>query len=496
MQKIQRKKEKQIPARLIIIASVVFLLLCAGAILLLNRKSEPVRPKKAEHNLLLYQKDLSLLSSIALYRNGDRQLTLLYRNGSLMLEDQPEYPLKETAVESLLSLAQSLTADEFVTELPSDAEMILAPYGLDPPERSAVFRYTDGTEIRLSVGSLMPIENPRYYALVEGQSALYSVTQDVRDTVSRTTENLHPLTRPQISSKLLDRIAVTGDVDFDAFLTPLGWQMLKPFSYPLSGPAIEKLLSQLDNLRFAGWIGETDKLNLSELGLAPPKRTLTVTFSETLVTAPDENGQEVSFRLPSNQMSVALGNTRNDTSFYLLFEDQVYTGTVMSFSFLQNFAWDKYLQAEPVSVPLQALSQIILEENGQKTVFDISYSERVKSNNTLETDEDGNILYDMNVACEDTAIDADMFARWYLSLSGLRGTQRTEERTLTDADTLLYSLTLISDEYSFERTVTVCPYSSVQDILFVDGVSLYLMDSAWRNSIEKTPSVQSNTVLS
>ena len=489
MQKIQRKKEKHLSSKLIISAAVVFLVLCAGAILLLNGQKKPVRQREEEHDLLLYQKDLSLLSSISLYRNGECQLTLLYRNNTLMLEDQPEYPLKDTAVEELLSLAQSLTADEFITELSAEPSMSLAPYGLDPPERSAVFRYTDGTEIKLLVGSLMPIENPRYYALVDGQNAVYSVTQDVRDTVSRTTESLHPLTRPQISSELLDRITVTGDVDFDAVLTPEGWQMLSPVCYPLSDTAVEKLLYQLDNIRFAGWIGEAKDLDLSELGLSPPKRVMTVTFAETVVTAPDEEGREVSFRLPSNQLSFALGDSRNDTSFYLLYEDQVYTGTVISFSFLQSFSWEKYLVPDPVSVPLQTLSRIIVTENGLETVYDISYSERVMNNNAFETDENGNILYDMNVSCKGAAVDTDAFAQWYLSLANLRGTQRSEEKHLSSNDTPSFTLTLIGEDGLFERTVTVCPYSAVQDLLYVDGVSLYLMDSAWRSSIEELPPV-------
>ena len=37
MQKIERKKETQLSSKLLIAAAVVFLLLCTGAILLLNR---------------------------------------------------------------------------------------------------------------------------------------------------------------------------------------------------------------------------------------------------------------------------------------------------------------------------------------------------------------------------------------------------------------------------------------------------------------------------
>ena len=488
MQKIERKKEKQLSSKLLISAAVIFLLLCTGAILLLNRPEEPARPETEELELLLYQKDLSLLSSITLYRNGEQEVSLLYQDGSLLREDLPETPLSESASESLLSLAQSLTADEFIMELPEQTSISLSPYGLDPAERSAVFRYADGTEISLFVGALMHIENPRYYAMVAGQNALYSVTQDVRDTVSRTSENLHPVQRPQINSELVDRITVAGDTEFDAVRTAQGWQMVEPIPYPLSKGSMDNLLSQLDNIRFAGWIGYADQVNLTELGLSEPRRTLTITFAETVVTAPDEKGQEQSFTLPSNQMSFALGNTRNDTSFYMRYEDQVYTGTVLSFSFLQNFSWEKYVEADPISsVPVQSLDRVILEAGGQKTVYDITYTERVMKNNEFETDEYGNILYDMRVSSDGKAVDADSFVRWYQSLSCLRGTQRTEQKAQTDFGDPLLSLTLVRYEDGFKRTVSVCPYSSVQNLLFVDGVSLYLIDSSWQTSMNQAP---------
>ena len=491
MQKIQKKKDRRLSARLLIALSVVFLLLCTGAILLLNRHKEPVRQKKEEQNPLMYQKDPELLSSVALYRNGEYQLTLLYRNNSLFLEDHPDDPLREGAVESLLSLAQSLTADERITELPESTSSFLAPYGLNPAERSAVFQYADGSSVTLLVGSLIPIDHPRYYALVEGQNTVYSVTQDVRDAVSRTAENLHPVVRPQIKSSLLDRITVTGDTDFDAVLTPQGWQMLRPVRYPLSKSAMDSLLTQLENIRFAGWIGEAKDLNLSDLGLSPARREMTVTFAETVVTAPDEEGQDVSFSIPSNQLSFALGNARNDTSFYLKYEDQVFSGSVLSFSFMQSFSWEKYLLSSPVSVPVQSLSCIVWEENGQRNVYDISFSERVLKNNEFETDENGEILHDMNVSVRGNPVDTERFVNWYLALSDLRGTQRTEEKHLAEDALPLLSLTLTGEAEDFERKIDICKYSAVQDQLFVDGISLYLIDSSWRASLPELP-VSSN----
>ena len=148
MQKIQKKKDRRLSVRLMMISSIVFLLLCAGAILLLNGRKEAERPKKAEQDLVLYQKNPELLSSVTLYRNGEYQLTLLHRDSTLILEDQPDFPLRDAAVENLLSLAQSLTADELIAELPAQSALSLAPYGLDPAERTAVFQYTPADQKR------------------------------------------------------------------------------------------------------------------------------------------------------------------------------------------------------------------------------------------------------------------------------------------------------------------------------------------------------------
>ena len=487
MQKIRRKKEKQVSARLLILAAVLFILLCTGAVLLLNRPKPRPAARPEEPDLLLYQKDLSSLSSISLYRGETLQMTLLYQNSELTVEGRPDFPLQKNAALNLLSVAESLRADEQVLELPPDGTVSLSAFGLSPAERSARFRYTDGTEITLSVGSLIPIENPRYYAMVTGRDAIYSVTQDIRDSISRTLENIHPIEQPQVSSRFLDRITISGDTDFDAVRTAEGWQMQKPVAYPLSDAAMETLLQKLDSIRFAGWIGEYDQIDPAAYGLAPARRTMTLYFAETVVTAPDQDGSEHSFSLPANEMSISLGDVRSETSFYMLYEGQVYSGTVLSFGFLQNFSWEKYVPDRPVSLAVNHLSGVRCRWDGQEKDFRISYTERVLPNNDLETDEYGNILYDMTVSCGGETVSADAFAAWYLSLNAICGTQRTEPVMMSPDDEPVFSLLLVNQDQSVSRSVAICKGSAVQDILYVDGISLFTIDSGWRGRIGPFP---------
>ena len=99
------------------------------------------------------------------------------------------------------------------------------------------------------------------------KSALYAVTQDVRDAVSPTMESIHPVSRPQINSDLIDRVQVEGTVTFDARRTDAGWEMLSPYVYPLSDALMDNLMSQLDGIRFANWLGKAENMDLKALGL-------------------------------------------------------------------------------------------------------------------------------------------------------------------------------------------------------------------------------------
>ena len=490
MQKIERKKDKHLSAKVILLSVLFFAALSALAVVFLNHtgpKEEPASAPRSEADLTIYKKDLSLLTSVTLYRKGEEQLTLNYQDGTFSLDGRADFPLRSTSVEYLAETAAGLTADEIILEK-AESEALSAPaFGLSPAERSARFRYSDGEEIILSIGALMPIENPRYYAAVSGKDMLFSVTQDIRDSISLTVESLHPVERPQVNHELLDRITISGDASFDAVRTPEGWQMQKPFSYPLSDSAMETLLERLDNLRFATWIDDAGTLNLADYGLSPAVRTMTLTFAETVVTAPDETGQEVSFRLPENEMSFSLGDARNETSFYMLYNDQVYSATYLTFSFLKNFSWDRYLLLNPLSWGANNLSAVSWTREDQSAEYRIRYTEKVLPNNELETDKYGNILYEMFVTRDGAPVDTERFSAWYQSLGQIQGTQRCEAQTFSEDTPVLLSVTVVNEAGTASRTVTICEYSAVQDILFVDGVSLFLIDRSWRDSLTALP---------
>ena len=486
MQKITRKRQRPSRLRLVLPALLLMILLSAGAVIWLNgQKPAPPAPQpEAEKDLTMYRMDGSVLSSVTLYRGGEKQLTLIKKDGGLVLEGDEGYALRDTAVADLLALSESCAADDILLD---GKDYAPASFGLDPAERSARFRYADGTELTLSVGAALPIENPRYYAAVSGQDRLYSVTPDVRDAVSKTLLSIHPVESPKVKSDLVDRIAVSGDVTFDAVRTDEGWQLTAPFSYPLSDTAMASLLDQLDRLRFAAWIGAADSLPLSEYGLSPAVRTLTLTFPETVVTAPDEEGNSVSFSLPGSDLTFALGNAINDTSYYILHEGQVYSATLLTFSFFTRFSLDRYLQPAPVSILPSHLSGVRFELDGAAVSYDIALSEKVLPNNQLEADEYGNVLFEMRITRDGAAVDPDAFVRWYQSLASIAGTQRTAPAELSPGAEPILSVTLLHENSALSRTVTICPGDAVQDILFVNGVSVYRIDKSWRSRLEEAP---------
>ena len=492
MQKVTKRTRRARPGKwaLILVFSAIVLTVALSALLRSADKKEPQETQKraAEENLLLYQTDTAQLAEIEILRDGETEIIFEYMNGALVLKGDPSFPINDHIVSSLLETAASLTADAHVMDFespPSDEE--LSRFGLSPARRSACFRFHDGSEIVLSTGNLMPIENPRYYAMASTKSALYSVTQDVRDAVSPTMESIHPVSRPQINSDLIDRVQVEGTVTFDARRTDAGWEMLSPYVYPLSDALMDNLMSQLDGIRFANWLGKAENMDLKALGLSPANKTLTLTFAETSVSAPDENGENVTFSLPENRMVFSLGDQKNDTSYYLLYEDEVYSVTVLSFSFLTSFSWEKYLSAVPVSFPTNDLSRIYCRLNGSEAEYLISYSEHVLPNNELETDEYGNLLYDLQVTREGQPVDTEAFLSWYGLLSGMTATRLSDRTSPGPGAEPAFEISLTNARGTVTRNVSILPGDAVEDILYVDGVSLFTIDRAWRDLVTAFP---------
>ena len=484
-----RKKEASVSrcrrSLILFSAALACLAIMAAALLLRVPQAANIADQPAI-DLNIYQRDVTGLTSVTITPAEGEPYTLNYDGETLKLSGDPDFPIRSYIVDELLSLAAGLEADSVITDGAAVSGTHLSQYGLSPAVCQASFVYAGGETLTVSIGDALPIENPRYYCAVSGVPRVYSVTEDIKTAVNVRFQQLHTLEQPGIQSDLIDRITIGGDIDFEAVRTADGWQAVRPIVYHIDPSAMDRFLNKLDSLRFSTWIGDADQLELRAYGLDQPQKLLTLEFAPSVLTVPDEEGNEFTFDIPESNLEIALGAPYTDTSFYTLYNGQVQTGTILSFGFLSDFSLNTLLLKNPVSFAANNLSRLTYQADGAEADYQIRLVERVLANNELETDEYGSILYDIAVYRDGEAIDPDTFLTFYQALTQLTvSALLPDDYQLPDEPDAL--LTLTNEAGDVTRTVAYYPLDRVQEAVAIDGVALFSMDADWRRLIPALP---------
>jgi len=477
MQPVRLNERKKRPRALILAGLLLVALAAAGGILLL-RFSQPAKDDAqtaAEETPDMTVTDISesTISALTVWPSVGESYRLLQTEDGIHLDGRPDHPLKEQTVRNLFYTSAHIQADE---KLPARHGADADGYGLDTPLCRVRVELQDGSGYDILIGGQAPTSQTRYYLKVGDQ--LCTVTGDVTDALNVPFTSLHPVTQPAISGEFIDRITLTGDVTFDAVREGDYWTLREPWRYPLDQSAMEGLLSALDKARFASWIGDASEELLEQTGLSAPRRTLTLCFAPTTLTVPDESGETHVFDLPESTIEIAMGNAFSATADYYLTGGEVLTGTMLSFSFLRSFDPERYLAAYPMDIRSNDLSRVTVTAKGRSSTLSVRYVERVLPNNELETDEYGNVLYDMQIKnSEGAVIDSSAFAGWYEQLMGFSTAQRLKEPFIPregDEPSLVIE---VSGADGLTRSLAFYPYDALRDRLAVSGVALYLCDS-------------------
>ncbi len=114
-------------------------------------------------------------------------LHFVYQEDTWLLEDDPEYPLDQSAVKKMVNTICGLQTAWSITAPESDAA-----YGLDSPDVTAVLAFADGSTLTVRFGSLVPEDDTLcYLASSEAASVVYEVDADHKNAFAVTKESLY-----------------------------------------------------------------------------------------------------------------------------------------------------------------------------------------------------------------------------------------------------------------------------------------------------------------
>lgn len=489
MQKVPHKKTRQpLKGR-----TVLLILLCcaalAGAGLYLLRSQPTVLPPVTDsETLLLLSRPKEDISAIAVAPRDGMAYPLVRQGDTFVLLGQEDEKLRAGILDDLLISLSELPAEITVLQSFSEGQsLLLSSFGLDPAQARITVTYTDGEKKELRVGNLAPNEEtPQRYCMVSGSDALYTILEADSVPLLRDMASLRDFVQPSLDGSLLDRVEITGQVEWALHYTPSGWQMDAPFSYPLSIPRTDALLNKIESMGFAACLGKAEKLNLKDYGLDDPALTITLTQAATVITGETAAGEQVSVPVPETVYTLRIGSETGKSGVYVQWQDQVFTASNFLLGFWKELQPLDYLLQTPVNLLVNDLNEVRFTLDGSTHAYQVRMVEQVTENNQIAVDEYGRVLYDcaVNRAGETQDMDAEAFLAWYTRLATLAGDGKLPDGWTPSGEPRA-EITLVNDYLT--RTVTLWPYDALHDAIAVDGVALYYIRNTWLDEIGEAP---------
>ena len=404
-------------------------------------------------------------------------------DGVWEIKGYPSFAFRQTMLDAMVDNAAVIITDDTIGRLSEHSDWHTDDFGLQDGCLRVEVAYSDGSHLAFRLGDPVPEETPGYFFMLEGDDRIFTMSTDVFEAYANTRMALHTVSEPALKGDLIDRITFSGRDPFILERSSDGWYLTDPVVYPLAASAVDSLLDKLEGVRFAQYVGLAEDCDLASLGLDPAERILTLDIAESTVTGYDADSQVTgSTVLPAYQLELSVGNEESEIVFYCLYRGVVNKATSFSAGFLRTQDWNSLLLAAPFNSDIGEINSLTWSQDAQTWVYNLSFSERILPNNELERDENGNVIYDVNVSCNGQETDSEAFAAAYGRLCALRMEDRLPvDYSLPQGEPLLMVEIMRND--GKQRTITLWPLDALHDAVAVNGVALFRVEKGWADSI-------------
>ena len=110
----------------------------------------------------------------------------------------------------------------------------------------------------------------------------------------------------------------------------------------------------------------------------------------------------------------------------------------------------------------------------------------IKANNDFETDEYGNIIYDVTAVRNGSQVDSTTFLRWYQALTGLLPAGRLPDGWTPQSEAQA-RIVIVNAAGDLTREIVFYPYNQVYQAVALDGVCLYYFRNTWYEQLGELP---------
>lgn len=224
-------------------------------------------------------------------KNGDVTMSYTKNDDTWTYEEDSDFPLDESAVDTKMSKLTSLTVDR-VLESPED----LSEYGLDEPKQEVTVLKTDGTAFTLYIGNQNSSNNDFYVKVDDGTDVYTMPASSVNVFDMQPYDVAKADTFPTLESTNIRNIKVEkedGTVEFSSDENGTSWTVKdqdgnEEEAGTTAASDLTTAVSSLSYKDFVDYKGD----DLAQYGLDKPTETVTVVSEETEAATESETAEE------------------------------------------------------------------------------------------------------------------------------------------------------------------------------------------------------------
>ena len=424
------------------------------------------------------------LDTITVYHTaGNEQYTLQYRNEKLYLLGESGEPqlVNESYTDEIVRAATEIAVEDTVSDDATELTDYLDDMGLEPPAITAAVRYADGHVETVSLGAQVPGTTYHYYRW-SGAAGVYMCDVGIYEAFEYSAKMLLPVEQPTLAATLIDRLTLRTQTAerIDVAFTNAGANtylgtLREPYHYPMDSAATQTLLSAIQNFRLGTKLSDATPELSAEYGFDHPAAVLDIHQQEGLYTQIDAAGVLQTLTAPEQTLRFTFGKKDGEYFYFCEYAGECYRVSSFLVSPFVNADPETYLTRAPADMGSASIASIAVQLGDGALDVRAVYTERVQQNNQIQTDSQGNTVYDVSVTVNGIAITADAFTSLVERLAQMTVSGRLESAEMPTG-TPRWQMTLTTTGGA-TRTLAAYPLDAFSDVLVVDGVALHYMNA-------------------
>ena len=464
-----------------ILAGIAVLLALAFVLLLPAIKAYflqvPSVPSQPQHRFeTLDEAEAEDLESITVGQLQGETYTLAYENDRLFLQREGgRLPVEEALAKEIVNGVTLIAVEDTISDDQEEIRGHLFDMGLEPSEIIVTVRYLSGREDIFEIGHAIPDESGHYFRW-SGSEKIYMCETGLYDLFNYPSSLLLPVEQIALEKSLIDRITLhpqeqpSMDILFTTDISGMvNGALQTPYIYPLGEAEAEALLAAAANFRLGSAQGEVNEENMEAYGFENPLAAIEIHQQAGAYGMVDAQGVYQTQALEEQTLRLVIGRKEEEHFYTCWYKGNCYFVSRFLVAPLLMATPETLTTRNPASMGDAVVTGIEIQTGTGLLNLKRQWVERVLENNQLDTDEQGNLLYDEVATQNGEPMNPERFDSLVTRLQELRVSGDADKNLPIQEMVPRWQITL-ETAGGMKRMVAAYPLDAFFDAIAVDGV--------------------------